>query len=152
MPRDHSQLTARQAQCLAAIQDSITKRGFPPTLREIGDSIGIRSTNGVSDHLVALERKGYIVRSEMKSRGIVLVEATPVATLGDAVRWWTWDEPPATGSLIVARGYFEPWRPTLALSGAVRRGSYLYVLANATPEMQATLKGLGFKEWASSPL
>src|SRR4051812_17443199 len=58
---------------LQYIQSSITERGYPPTLREIGESMGIRSTNGVNDHLRALERKGYLSREDMKSRALRLV-------------------------------------------------------------------------------
>ncbi len=52
------------------IRLSITDRGYPPTLREIGARMGIRSTNGVNDHLRALERKGYLTREDMKSRAL----------------------------------------------------------------------------------
>ena len=52
------------------IRSSITDRGYPPTLREIGAKMGIRSTNGVNDHLRALERKGYLTREDMKSRAL----------------------------------------------------------------------------------
>jgi len=55
---------------LQYIQASITERGYPPTLREIGNFMGIRSTNGVNDHLRALERKGYLTREDMKSRAL----------------------------------------------------------------------------------
>ena len=63
-------LTKRQAQTLDFIRQSIEERGYPPTLREIGESMGIRSTNGVNDHLRALERKGYLTREDMKSRAL----------------------------------------------------------------------------------
>ncbi|MBL9025189.1 MAG: transcriptional repressor LexA [Myxococcales bacterium] len=63
-------LTDRQQQVLKYIRDSITTRGYPPTLREIGAHMGIRSTNGVNDHLRALERKGYLTREDMKSRAL----------------------------------------------------------------------------------
>jgi repressor LexA len=52
------------------IRQSISDRGYPPTLREIGARMGIRSTNGVNDHLRALERKGYLTREDMKSRAL----------------------------------------------------------------------------------
>jgi repressor LexA len=52
------------------IRQSIVDRGYPPTLREIGARMGIRSTNGVNDHLRALERKGYLTREDMKSRAL----------------------------------------------------------------------------------
>lgn len=65
-------LTQRQQQALEFINNSIECRGFPPTLRELGRHLNIRSTNGVAEHLRALERKDYIVRSDMKSRGLRL--------------------------------------------------------------------------------
>ncbi len=68
-------LTKRQEQTLDFIRQSITERGYPPTLREIGEHMGIRSTNGVNDHLRALERKGYLRREDMKSRALKLVDA-----------------------------------------------------------------------------
>jgi len=70
-------LTKRQAQTLDFIRQSIEERGYPPTLREIGESMGIRSTNGVNDHLRALERKGYLRREDMKSRALRLVSQEP---------------------------------------------------------------------------
>src|SRR5262245_61689086 len=63
-------LTDRQQQVLHYIRQSIHERGYPPTLREIGAHMGIRSTNGVNDHLRALERKGYLTREDMKSRAL----------------------------------------------------------------------------------
>ena len=63
-------LTKRQAQTLDYIRQSIEQRGYPPTLRGIGEYMGIRSTNGVNDHLRALERKGYLTREDMKSRAL----------------------------------------------------------------------------------
>src|SRR5580700_2380914 len=63
-------LTQRQQMVLDFIQQSIHDRGYPPTLREIGARMGIRSTNGVNDHLRALERKGYLTREDMKSRAL----------------------------------------------------------------------------------
>ena len=74
-------LTKRQEQTLDFIRKSIEERGYPPTLREIGEYMGIRSTNGVNDHLRALERKGYLRREDMKSRALKLVEdAMPAVT------------------------------------------------------------------------
>src|SRR5678816_3704882 len=63
-------LTQRQQMVLDFIRQSISDRGYPPTLREIGARMGIRSTNGVNDHLRALERKGYLKREDMKSRAL----------------------------------------------------------------------------------
>ena len=63
-------LTARQREALDFITYCLDERGYPPTLRAIGEHMGIRSTNGVNDHLKALERKGYLVREELKSRAL----------------------------------------------------------------------------------
>jgi repressor LexA len=63
-------LTDRQRQVLDYIGRSIERRGYPPTLREIGEHMGIRSTNGVNDHLKALEKKGYLEREDLKSRAL----------------------------------------------------------------------------------
>src|SRR3954471_6372326 len=72
-------LTDRQQQVLQYIRTSIADRGYPPTLREIGAHMGIRSTNGVNDHLRALERKGYLSREDMKSRALRLVSRNDVS-------------------------------------------------------------------------
>jgi len=64
------QLTHRQREILDFISASITERGFPPTLREIGEHFQIRSTNGVNDHLKALEKKGHLRREDLKSRAM----------------------------------------------------------------------------------
>lgn len=69
-------LTDRQRMVLDYICGSIDDRGYPPTLREIGNKLNIRSTNGVNDHLRALERKGYLTREDMKSRTLRPTEAT----------------------------------------------------------------------------
>src|SRR5512140_291726 len=67
-------LTERQEKILSFIKKSIQDQGYPPTIREIGEHFGIRSTNGVNDHLKALERKGYLVRGELKSRALSVID------------------------------------------------------------------------------
>lgn len=61
-------LTKRQGEVLEVIARHIEEVGYPPTIRELGDALGIRSTNGVNDHLKALEKKGYLTREDAKSR------------------------------------------------------------------------------------
>jgi repressor LexA len=65
------ELTERQQEILNFIVRETELRGFPPTIREIGEEMDIRSTNGVNDHLKALERKGYLLRGEQQSRSLV---------------------------------------------------------------------------------
>ncbi|MFH1533025.1 MAG: transcriptional repressor LexA [Pseudomonadota bacterium] len=83
--RSATRLTPRQRAVLDCIRDALQRDGRPPTLREIGVEVGIRSTNGVSDHLKALEAKGYIDRTTGRSRGLRITEpggghATPPVT------------------------------------------------------------------------
>ncbi len=65
------ELTDRQKEILQFIVRESEERGFPPTIREIGEQMDIKSTNGVNDHLKALERKGYLTRGEQQSRSLV---------------------------------------------------------------------------------
>ncbi|MBT6179202.1 MAG: transcriptional repressor LexA [Deltaproteobacteria bacterium] len=62
------ELTARQRQVFEFIESKIQEWGYPPTIREIGEHLGIKSTNGVADHLKALKRKGYLQQRGHKSR------------------------------------------------------------------------------------
>lgn len=71
MPRP---ITDREKEILAFIRQQIQAKGFPPSIREIGQRFGIRSTNGVRTALLALERKGQIRRAPNLSRGIELVQ------------------------------------------------------------------------------
>jgi len=68
-------LTDRQQKVLKTIQEWITEHGFPPTIRELGKQLGIKSLRGVTTHLDAIARKGHLTRKR-SARGIrVLVEA-----------------------------------------------------------------------------
>ncbi|WP_437203766.1 transcriptional repressor LexA [Planctomicrobium sp. SH664] len=71
---DSSKLTTRQLAIYDFIKERILKRGYGPTVREIGSSFGIRSPNGVMCHLKALEKKGLITREQNMSRAIQLTE------------------------------------------------------------------------------
>ena len=67
-------LTARQQEIYDFLSTAIRDHGYPPTIREIMDAFGIASTNGVRTTLAALEKKGYIRRHAMLSRGIELTD------------------------------------------------------------------------------
>jgi REP element-mobilizing transposase RayT len=68
-------LTGRQQNVLSVIVTHLREHGFPPTLREIGQAIGLSNLNAVRGHLAALERKGYVTRAPDKARSIQLVQA-----------------------------------------------------------------------------
>jgi SOS-response transcriptional repressor LexA len=80
-PAAREALTVRQREVLTFIEGFIATHGYPPTLREIGVAFSIASTNGVNDHLIALERKGYVRRDVTKSRGIALCHGMSDETL-----------------------------------------------------------------------
>jgi repressor LexA len=62
--------TDRQKAVLECIENHVARFGFPPTVREIGSACGLRSPRSVSQHLDALEHKGFIRRTKDKSRAI----------------------------------------------------------------------------------
>jgi repressor LexA len=76
---DFSQLTERQKEIYEFIRDKIERRGYGPTVREIGEGFGIKSPNGVMCHLKALEKKGLIIREEHAARAIQLVDHRPAS-------------------------------------------------------------------------
>ena len=67
------ELTRRQGEILALIQEYIYDEGYPPTRMEIAEAFGFRSPNAAEEHLRALERKGYIELLQGSSRGIRLL-------------------------------------------------------------------------------
>ena len=69
------ELTKRQRAILEYIRDSIISDGRSPTVREIGARFKISSTNGVRDHIKALIHKGFVIKDELVSRGLRLVES-----------------------------------------------------------------------------
>ena len=63
-------LTERQRTILAVIRKSVTTRGYPPSIREIGDAVGLTSTSSVAHQLRTLERKGYLRRDPNRPRAV----------------------------------------------------------------------------------
>jgi repressor LexA len=70
-------LTDRQQEIYDFIKDKVERRGYPPTVREIGLAFKIKSPNGVMCHLNALVKKGLIHREEQSARAIQLVDHRP---------------------------------------------------------------------------
>jgi repressor LexA len=65
-----SDLTPRQRQVLEFIEHEIRHRGYPPSVREIGEAVGLSSSSTVHAHLAALQDKGYLARDPAKPRAI----------------------------------------------------------------------------------
>ncbi|MFV0427508.1 MAG: transcriptional repressor LexA [Beutenbergiaceae bacterium] len=68
-----SPLTERQQRIMEAIRSSLTARGYPPTMREIGDAVGLASPSSVKYQLKVLEEKGYLRRDPVSTRAIEIV-------------------------------------------------------------------------------
>jgi repressor LexA len=67
-------LTSRQREILEYLKFRQKIRSYPPTVREIGEAVGLSSSSTVQNHLNTLERKGYIRRDPTKSRTIEVVD------------------------------------------------------------------------------
>ncbi|WP_131738072.1 transcriptional repressor LexA [Actinomadura roseirufa] len=85
-PMDETGLTQRQRMVLEVIRDSVQRRGYPPSMREIGEAVGLTSTSSVSHQLRALQRKGFLRRDPNRPRAVEVrvPGATPVRTEPDA--------------------------------------------------------------------
>lgn len=77
---DAASLTERQSKIMDAIQQNIAVHGFPPSFREIGELVGLRSTSSVKHQLKALELKGLIRISANKGRAIEVIGHNPVTS------------------------------------------------------------------------
>jgi repressor LexA len=66
-------LTVRQRRVLEVIRNSVQRRGYPPSMREIGQAVGLASPSSVSHQLAALERKGYLRRDPNRPRALEIV-------------------------------------------------------------------------------
>ncbi|GAA4242812.1 transcriptional repressor LexA [Actinomadura meridiana] len=85
-PMDETGLTQRQRMVLEVIRDSVQRRGYPPSMREIGEAVGLTSTSSVSHQLRALQRKGFLRRDPNRPRAVEVrvPGATPVRTEEEA--------------------------------------------------------------------
>jgi repressor LexA len=91
------QLTARQRRILEFIGDTVRDRGYPPTVREIGEAVGLTSSSSVHSQLGNLQRKGLLHRDATKPRAIQI------------------DEPRVEGAVIPVLGRIAAGAPVLAV-------------------------------------
>ena len=69
-PADEAGLTPRQRRVLEVIRESVESRGYPPTVREIGQAVGLTSTSSVSHQLMTLQKKGFLRRDPSRPRAV----------------------------------------------------------------------------------
>ena len=70
----NGRITKKQEEILEYIKSQILVRGFPPSVREICDAVGLKSTSSVHSHLETLEKNGYIRRDPTKPRAIEILD------------------------------------------------------------------------------
>jgi repressor LexA len=111
-PPDATGLTPRQQRVLAHIKDSIEKRGYPPSMREIGEAVGLTSSSSVAHQLRVLEEKGFLKRDPNRPRAleVFLPEVMAARRSLGTVEETSYDEtgigdaaPPATYVPVVGR-------------------------------------------------
>ena len=66
----NEKLSAKQEEILDFIKQEILTKGYPPSVREIGEAVNLKSTSSVHAHLESLEKKGYIRKDPTKPRTI----------------------------------------------------------------------------------
>jgi len=77
-PADASGLTTRQRAILEMIRTTVDERGYPPSVREIGEGVGLTSSSSVAHQLTTLERMGYLRRDPNRPRALVVADAPEV--------------------------------------------------------------------------
>ncbi len=79
-------LTVRQRRVLEVIRNSVERRGYPPSMREIGQAVGLASPSSVSHQLAALERKGFLRRDPNRPRALEIVSPEAAVKAARAAR------------------------------------------------------------------
>ena len=112
-PPDATGLTPRQQRVLATIKDAIEMRGYPPSMREIGEAVGLTSSSSVAHQLKTLEEKGFLKRDPNRPRALEVFLPEVMAarrSLGHSAEEGSVDEsdigdamPPATYVPMVGR-------------------------------------------------
>ena len=94
-PPDALGLTPRQQRVLTVIKDSIERRGYPPSMREIGERVGLTSSSSVAHQLRTLEEKGYIKRDPHRPRALSVYAPGEAQTETDVDETGSGDARPA---------------------------------------------------------
>lgn len=112
-PADEAGLTPRQRAILAVIRDTVETRGYPPSVREIGEGVGLTSPSSVAHQLGTLERMGYLRRDPNRPRALVVADPAEVAAPTEAAA------APALRAVSVDEA--DPHRPEAAYVPVVGR-------------------------------
>ena len=100
-----------QQRILEFIESEVASKGYPPSVREIGDAVGLKSTSTVHGHLRRLEARGLLRRDAMKPRAMEVRPARTAPEAADAFRMVPIAGNVAAGSPILAEEYVEDQIP-----------------------------------------
>ncbi len=103
-------LSERQQQILNYIKEKIRLSGYPPSVREIGQAVGLRSSSTVHNHLLQLEEKGYLRKDPSKPRAIIPVDSEGELAMSETV-FLPLVGSVAAGSPILAEQNIEEYLP-----------------------------------------
>ncbi|HEV2346513.1 MAG TPA: transcriptional repressor LexA [Actinocrinis sp.] len=115
-------LTDRQCRVLEVIQESIDRRGYPPSMREIGEAVGLQSTSSVRHQLVVLENKGFIRRDPNRPRAYIVRGPSDPTQAWRARMAQSHTTPPVTGQTVPAD---SPTSRSLPAGGSVGATEYV---------------------------
>jgi repressor LexA len=113
-------LSSRQQQVLEFVRAGVARHGYPPSIREIGDAVGLRSTSSVAYQLKALEEKGYLQRDPGRPRTMELLPPDPFGPEGTGA-----EAPEAAGAVLPAfdipsqEPAYVPWVGHIAAGGPI---------------------------------
>jgi repressor LexA len=117
-PTEPAGLTPRQRKVLEVIRDWVERFGYPPSVREIGDAVGLTSTSSVHHQLRTLERKGYLRRDPNRTRAVDVRGPDESAGLGDAMIAASDDRETGSGDLRPTPA-FVPLLGNIAAGGPI---------------------------------
>jgi repressor LexA len=121
-PPDATGLTPRQQRVLTVIKDSIEHRGYPPSMREIGEQVGLTSSSSVAHQLRVLEEKGYLKRDPHRPRALSVFDPdSGGAGAGEAAFASGSGEPGDTGD-VTGIGDARPQPQLVPLVGRIAAG------------------------------
>jgi repressor LexA len=113
----------RRQRILDCIARTVEERGYPPSVREIADAVGLASTSAVHHHLIALERDGLLERGTHASRALRLTSAAT-------------SRPPAAGKVTPFRMPVERETLTLPVMGEIAAGQPIEAYEDASETLQ----------------
>jgi repressor LexA len=115
-------LTWRQRKVLQVIRESVQQRGYPPSMREIGEAVGLASTSSVSYQLSALQCKGYLHRDISRARSVeVHLPSRPAMSPDQETPPAGFDLPSQDPIYVPQRAARDPRRPRQTRRPPVRR-------------------------------